>query len=62
VAKAGLQAGDKIVKMDDVPMPTALAVVKHLRLRYAEETLSVVFLREGAEQTVTLTVERRDAR
>ena len=54
-AKAGLRVGDKIVNIDDIPMPTALTVTKNVRQRYAGETLSIVFLREGVEQTVTLT-------
>jgi len=58
--KAGLKASDKIVKIDDIPMPTALDVTKNLRLRYVGETLTVTFLREGAEQTVSLeTVEKK---
>ena len=47
----------KIVKIDDVPMPTALDVTKNLLARYAGETLTIVFLREGVEQTATLTTE-----
>ena len=53
--KAGLKVGDKIVKIDDTPMPMALDVTKYIRLRYADETLRIVFLREGVEQTVSLT-------
>jgi len=53
--KAGLKVGDKIVKIDDVSMQTALDVTKTLRLRYADETLTIVLLREGVEQTVSLT-------
>ena len=53
--EAGLQVGDKIVKIDDVPMPTALDVTKNFRLRYSDETMTIVFLRNGAEQTVSLT-------
>ena len=53
--KSGLKAGDKIVKIDNVSMPTALDVTKNFRQRYANETLSIVFLRDEAEQTVSLT-------
>jgi len=54
--KSGLKVGDRIVRIDDVPMPTALEVTKNLRLRYAGETLAILFLREGTEQTATLTL------
>ena len=54
-SKAGLQVGDKIVRIDDVPILTALDVTKNLRLRYSDETMKIVFLRGEVEQTVTLT-------
>jgi len=54
-ANAGLNVGVRIVRIDGVPMPTALAVTKNIRKRYADETLTIVFAREGAEQTVSLT-------
>ena len=54
--KSGLKVGDRIVRIDDVPMSTALEVTKNLRLRYAGETLAILFLREGAEQTISLTL------
>ena len=54
-ANAGLKVGDKIVKIDDVAMPTALAATKSVRQRYAGDTLAITFLREEAEQTVSLT-------
>jgi serine protease Do len=58
-AKAGLKPGDRIMSIDGVPMLTALDVTKNVRLRYAEETLTIVFQRDGAEQTVSLTTRRR---
>ena len=60
--KAGLKTGDKIVKIDDVPMASALDVTKNLGLRYAGETLTIVFLREGAEQTISLTTAKKEAK
>ena len=54
-AKAGLKAGDRIVRIDGVPTLSALDVTKNLRLRYADETLTVVVQRDGAELTVSLT-------
>jgi len=53
--KAGLKVGDRIMKMDDIPMPTALEVTKNLRLRYADEEMTIVIKRDDTEQTVTLT-------
>ena len=59
--KAGLRVGDKIVKIDDIPMPTALDVTKVLRQRYADETMVIVFLRDGVELTVSLTTAAAEA-
>ena len=53
--KSGMKVGDKILSIDDTPMLTALDVTKNIRQRYENETLKIVFLREGAEQTVSLT-------
>ena len=55
--KAGLKAGDKIVNINDIPMPTALDVTKNLRVRYEGESLTIVFERAGAQQTISLTTE-----
>ena len=55
-AKAGLKVGDQIVKIDDIPMSTALDVTKNLKLRYAGETLAIVFLRDGVEHSSSLTM------
>ena len=56
--RAGLKVGDKIVKIDDVSMSTALDVTKNIRQRYADETLTIVFQRDGVEQTISLTTGR----
>jgi len=53
--KAGLKVGDRIVKIDDVPMNTAMDVTKNIKLRYVGETLTIIFQRDGAEQSVSLT-------
>jgi len=53
--KVGLKVGDRIIKIDDISMPTALDVTKNIKLRYAGETLTIVFQRDGAEQKVSLT-------
>ena len=58
-AQAGLKVGDRIVKIDDVSMPTALAVTLNVKSRYAGETLTIVFQRDGSEQTVSLTAVTR---
>ena len=58
--QAGLKNGDKIVKIDDVPMLTALDVTKNIRQRYVGETLTITFLRNGTEQTISLeTMEKK---
>ena len=54
-ANSGLRVGDRIVNIDDIPMPTALAVTKNIRQRYAGETLTITFLRDETELTVSLT-------
>ena len=53
--KGGLKTGDRIVKIDDVPMSSAVNVTKHINVRYAGETLTIVLLRDGAEQSISLT-------
>jgi serine protease Do len=55
--KAGLQTGDTIVKIDDVPMSSALDVAKNVKMRYAGETLAIVIRREGVEQSLSLTAD-----
>jgi serine protease Do len=60
-SSAGLCVGDTVLKIGGVPMPTALDVTKNLRLRYAGETLTIVILREGTEQTVSVTAQERGA-
>ena len=60
-ANAGMRAGDKIMKIDDVSMPNALAVTKNIRQRYAGDTLTITFEREGTEQTVSLTATANPA-
>ena len=60
--KAGLKVGDRIVRIDNIPMPAALDVAKNLRVRYSDETLTIVFLREGAEQTISLTTAEAQKR
>lgn len=58
-AQAGLKVGDKIVNIDGVPMPTALDVTHNVKLRYAGETLTLVYQRDGTEQTVVLMATER---
>jgi len=53
--QAGLKIGDRIVKIDDVPMSSALDVTKNVKVRYAGETLAIVLLRDGVVQSVSLT-------
>jgi len=57
--RAGLKVGDRIVNIDEVPMSTALDVTKNICQRYAGETLTIVFQRDGVEQTASLTTEAK---
>ena len=57
--QSGMRAGDRIVKIDDIPVLTALDVTKNFRLRYADETITIVFLRGGVERTVSLTTVKK---
>lgn len=54
-AKAGLQKGDRIVKIGDRPIDTAMRVLYEFKGRYAGETLTVTVRRDGKEQTFSLT-------
>ena len=56
-AALGLRVGDRIVKINDIPMPTALAVTKKIRQRYAGEVLTVTFLHGDVERTISLTAQ-----
>ncbi len=59
--KAGLKKGDRITKLGAAPVQTAMQVVCHFQLRYSGETTAVTFLRDGKEQTVSLTTEPPEA-
>jgi hypothetical protein len=57
--KAGLQAGDIIVKMAGVRIKNLHDLVYVLRSKRAGDTVEVVFRRSGQEQRATTTLERR---
>ena len=62
VAKAGLKKGDRIVKIGDAPVSTALAVVMAVRKSYAGDTFRITFRRDDREQTVTVNAVVREQR
>lgn len=53
--QAGLKPGDEIVSVDETPVASALELEKNLRPRYAGETVRLVYRRDDAEQSVSLT-------
>jgi putative serine protease PepD len=56
-AKAGLQNGDVIIKMDDTPVATAQALQEALAQHKPGDTVHVTFLRPpGEAQTITITL------
>lgn len=54
-AQAELKPGDKIVSIDETPIPSALKLEMNLRPRYAGETVRLVYRRGDAEQSISLT-------
>jgi putative serine protease PepD len=56
-AKAGLQNGDVIIKVDDTPVATAQALQEALAQHKPGDTVHVTFLRPpGEAQTITITL------
>lgn len=60
-AKAGLKAGDVITEVDGQKI-TGINDLMTALAKKTEGTLAVRFVRKGAEQTVNVTIERREAR
>jgi serine protease Do len=58
-AKAGIKAGDVIVAIDNEKLDSVRALVKALSGR-TEGTVAVKLVRNRAEQTVTVTLEKRE--
>jgi putative serine protease PepD len=54
--KAGLQVGDVIVQLDDRRIDTADSLVAAVRSHKAGETVQVTYLRNGAKDTVSVTL------
>jgi membrane-associated protease RseP (regulator of RpoE activity) len=57
--RAGLQAGDRIVRFAGVAVKTLDDLTFALRSRRAGDTVEVTYVRDGAEQTVHATLEQR---
>lgn len=56
--KAGLQAGDVIIKVNDKPVRSLSELREQLRDNSDEKSINVGILRKGSELSVTVTVER----
>ncbi|MDR3111006.1 MAG: S1C family serine protease [Planctomycetaceae bacterium] len=54
-AKSGLKKGDRITKLNDKPITTALSVVIAIKQSYVGDTIQVTYSRDGKEQTTTVT-------
>ena len=55
--KAGLKAGDVIVKVNDEPVHSLAELREQLRDRSDQKTVSLGILRKGAEMSVTVGIE-----
>jgi serine protease Do len=56
--KAGLKAGDVIVKVDSKPVRTLAELREQLRDKSDQKTVNLGVLRKGAEMSLTVTIER----
>lgn len=55
-AQSGLENGDVIVKVDDVPTGSATALTAYIRSLEVGSTHTVTFYRDGSEETVEVTL------
>lgn len=60
-AEAGIQAGDVIVAVDQTPVGGAEALTGDVRERAAGDRVAVTFVRDGATQTVNVTLAASDS-
>jgi len=58
-AKAGLKKGDVITKVDDVKISSPSDLTKAIRKHKPEEKATITYLRDGKEQTATVTLGKR---
>jgi S1-C subfamily serine protease len=56
--KAGLQAGDVIVKLDGKPIHNVAELREQLRAKSDQKALSIDVLRKGSEMSVPVTIEK----
>ena len=54
--KAGLKSGDLVIKVDDDPVSSSLALVASIRERSVGDKVTLTVLRDGKEQTLTATL------
>jgi len=57
--KAGLKAGDIVMKMDDTKITTSREITSALRALRTKRTFPVVVMRNHQEMTLTMTIEER---
>ena len=56
--KAGLKAGDVIIKIDDKPVTTLSELREQLRTKSEAKSVNLTVLRKGSEMTVAVTIEK----
>jgi putative serine protease PepD len=56
-AKAGLQAGDRVVKVDDRTVDTGTDLAGAIRSHVPGDTVTVTYVRNGQEQTTKVTLD-----
>ena len=61
-ARAGLQVGDIVTKVDGDTIASSRELVREIRHRKPGETVSIELLRKGATKTVSVTVAERQDR
>ncbi len=59
--KAGLEAEDVVIRVDDNPVETAAQLRNEVGIRRIGETLTLTILREGKEQVITATIGEADS-
>jgi serine protease Do len=55
--KAGIKAGDVILKIDDQPVSTTQNISKALRDARPKKTVNVIVMRQKKETTLSVTIE-----
>ncbi|MGB9403445.1 MAG: PDZ domain-containing protein, partial [Candidatus Acidiferrales bacterium] len=56
--KAGLKAGDVIMKIDDQPVKSLRDLRTHLRGKSDQKSVNLSILRKGSEMTIPVAIEK----